>query len=318
MRHHRRGGVRERKFVHTAALPREPARRGSGAPGRRRGARQRRRLRAAHRQGGRHRRRRRRARRSPSASTRTSSVQPDRAHRGSWADGDGEVVIDAGDGGGRGLRGRRRDRHRRARARYEQFDDLRHRAVPAAVSRSAAPRSPSSRSRQLSGSSTRRASSTRSRSPPRRASRPSSSSRRSSRSSRRTPRCVPGEQETEEAQSDIEEFTNIIRYFLLAFGFIAPVRRRVRHLQHALDHGRPARARVRDAAHGRRVAPAGARLGHSRGARDRAARVGHRALRRARAGRGADGAASTPSGSTCRRRAPSSRPARSIVSLCSA
>ena len=47
------------------------------------------------------------------------------------------------------------------------------------------------------------------------------------------------------------------------------VRRRVRHLQHALDHGRPAHARVRDAAHARRLAPPGAALGRARGARDR-------------------------------------------------
>ena len=45
------------------------------------------------------------------------------------------------------------------------------------------------------------------------------------------------------------------------------VRRRVRDRQHALDHGRPADARVRDAAHARRLAPAGAALGRARGAR---------------------------------------------------
>ena len=54
------------------------------------------------------------------------------------------------------------------------------------------------------------------------------------------------------------------------------LRRRVRHLQHVLDHGRAADARARAAAHARRVAPAGARVGRPRGAarrrRRRAAR----------------------------------------------
>ena len=51
------------------------------------------------------------------------------------------------------------------------------------------------------------------------------------------------------------------------------VRRRVRDLQHALDHRRPAHARVRDAADARRLAQAGPALGPARGPRDRAARV---------------------------------------------
>ena len=66
------------------------------------------------------------------------------------------------------------------------------------------------------------------------------------------------------------------------------LRRRVRHLQHALDHGRAADARVRDAAHARRVAPAGARLGDPRGARDRPRRLDRRSLPRPRARRGAE------------------------------
>ena len=45
------------------------------------------------------------------------------------------------------------------------------------------------------------------------------------------------------------------------------LRRRVRHLQHALDHGRPARPRAGDPAHARRLAAAGARLGPARDAR---------------------------------------------------
>ena len=61
------------------------------------------------------------------------------------------------------------------------------------------------------------------------------------------------------------------------------VRRRLRDLQHAVDHGRAADARVRHAANRRRVSPAGADVGDRGGAGDRPARVGHRAVRRARA-----------------------------------
>ena len=43
------------------------------------------------------------------------------------------------------------------------------------------------------------------------------------------------------------------------------LRRRVRDLQHALDHGRPADARARDAANARRLAAPGAPLGGARG-----------------------------------------------------
>ena len=62
-----------------------------------------------------------------------------------------------------------------------------------------------------------------------------------------------------------------------------PVRRRLRDLQHAFDHGRAADARVRNAANGRRVSPAGAGLRDPGGAGDRPARVDHRTVRRARA-----------------------------------
>ena len=60
------------------------------------------------------------------------------------------------------------------------------------------------------------------------------------------------------------------------------VRRRVRHLQHAVDHRRPAHAGVRDAADPRRLAQAGDALGRAGGPGDRAARLRGRALRRAR------------------------------------
>ena len=56
------------------------------------------------------------------------------------------------------------------------------------------------------------------------------------------------------------------------------LRRRVRHLQHALDHDRAAHARVRNPADDRRVAAAGARLRDCRGARRRRARVDRRTL----------------------------------------
>ncbi len=56
-----------------------------------------------------------------------------------------------------------------------------------------------------------------------------------------------------------------------------PVRGRVRHLQHALDHGGPALARARHAAHARRVAPAGAAVGDRRGRRHRPRGVAGRA-----------------------------------------
>ena len=55
------------------------------------------------------------------------------------------------------------------------------------------------------------------------------------------------------------------------------VRRRVRDPQHALDHRRPALARVRDAAHARRLAAPGHALGRARRARRRPPRVRARA-----------------------------------------
>ncbi len=65
--------------------------------------------------------------------------------------------------------------------------------------------------------------------------------------------------ETEEAQDEIGQFTSIIRYFLLDVRRHRALRRRVRHLQHLLDHRRAADTRVRDSADDRRLAPAGAR-----------------------------------------------------------
>ncbi len=66
------------------------------------------------------------------------------------------------------------------------------------------------------------------------------------------------------------------------------VRRRIRDLQHPLDHRRPAHARVRHAADARGLAQAGHALGRDRRPRDRAAGLGDRAVRRVRARETAD------------------------------
>ena len=71
--------------------------------------------------------------------------------------------------------------------------------------------------------------------------------------------------------------SKFIRYFLLAFAGDRAVRRRVRHLQHALDHGRAADAGVRDAADDRRLAAAGAAARCWSRARHRGARLDRRA-----------------------------------------
>ena len=88
------------------------------------------------------------------------------------------------------------------------------------------------------------------------------------------------------------------------------LRGRVRHLQHVLDHRRPAHARVRDAADDRRLPTAGSRLGHPRVARHRTARVAHRARSRRAPGRGDRGALPHLSESSCRRRTACSQCAR--------
>ena len=91
------------------------------------------------------------------------------------------------------------------------------------------------------------------------------------------------------------------------------VRRRVRDLQHAVDHRRPAHARVRDAADPRGLAQAGHALGRDRGPGDRAAGLGGRALRRARARQAADrrSAATSRRPGWCSRRGRSSSRSRS-------
>ena len=80
---------------------------------------------------------------------------------------------------------------------------------------------------------------------------------------------------------DIEEFTNIIRYFLLAFA-ASPCSSALSSSSTRSRYGRPARARVRHAPDDRRLAPANPRLRDPRGARDRAPRLARRALLGAR------------------------------------
>ena len=93
------------------------------------------------------------------------------------------------------------------------------------------------------------------------------------RSCRRAPRFRPGIQEAAEATKDIEEFTNIHPVLPPGVRFHRALRRRLRHLQHALDHRCPARARVRDAADDRRLEAPDSGLGDPRGARHRPARI---------------------------------------------
>ena len=80
----------------------------------------------------------------------------------------------------------------------------------------------------------------------------------------------------------LKTFIGIIKIVLLVFGARGRLRRRVHDLQHALDHRRPALARVRAAADGRRRAPAGPRLRDARGAGARRPRVADRHRRRVR------------------------------------
>ena len=79
-----------------------------------------------------------------------------------------------------------------------------------------------------------------------------------------------------EDKQGIDAFIAFIRGFLLAFGGIALFVGALRHLQHALDHDRAARAGAGDAADARRLAAAGAPLRPARGGRDR--RSSHRSL----------------------------------------
>ena len=108
---------------------------------------------------------------------------------------------------------------------------------------------------------------------------------------------------------------SILKYFLLGFGAHLAAGRRVRDLQHAVDHRRPAHAGVRDAADARRLAQAGHALGRRRGLRHRPAGLGDRAARRDRAREGPGRAVRRAWASSCRTRRRSSRRARSSLSI---
>ena len=90
-----------------------------------------------------------------------------------------------------------------------------------------------------------------------------------------------------------------------------PVRRRLRHLQHALDHDRAADAGVRDAADARGFAAAGAALDPARVRSDRSRRLARRARGGRRPGEAAGLADVGPRPRRCRRRRSSSLPGRS-------
>ena len=158
------------------------------------------------------------------------------------------------------LRGRRHDRRGRARA-GEAVRDHRHREVRLASTRSAARRSPSSTFRRRRPSSRRRGTSTRS---------------RSRRRTGVTPEelvqalepLVPSTAEvqtgSEQAAADAERHERGHRDHHVHPPRVRrhrALRRRLRHLQHAVDHRRAAHARVRHAADARRLPPPGARVG---------------------------------------------------------
>ena len=140
--------------------------------------------------------------------------------------------------------------------------------------------SPPGTSRPRRRCSTARAATTRSRSPRSTAPRPRSSSQaikplaaRRPRRSRTAPSRPKDDAEGAQRRhgDDPQRAARLRRH--------RAARRRVRDLQHPVDHGRPAHARVRDAADARRLAQAGHALGRARGLRDRPARLGDRARR---------------------------------------
>ena len=119
-----------------------------------------------------------------------------------------------------------------------------------------------------------------------------------------------GAQQAEEDGEGVGEFVTFIRYFLLALRRHRPLRRRLRHLQHALDHGRAADEGARDPAHARRLAAPDPALGRARGRGARRRRLGDRPRPRRRAREGPDRAVQAPSTWRCRRRRWSSRRGR--------
>ena len=131
------------------------------------------------------------------------------------------------------------------------------------------------------------------------------------RSSGRRRRCVPAPRRRRRTRSDIGELHDVHPLLPARVRGHRALRRRLRHLQHALDHGRAADARVRDAADDRRLAAADPPLGDPRGARDRLPRLGRRPLPRPRRSPSGSTRCSRRSTSTCRRRTRSSPRARS-------
>ena len=106
-----------------------------------------------------------------------------------------------------------------------------------------------------------------------------------------------GEQTAKRQTSEIDDNLSFLPDRAARVRRRVAVRRRLPDLQHVLDHGRPAHARVRDAAHARRVAAADPHLGGGRGAGARAARGGRS---------GCSAALPSPTGSTsCSRRSAS-------------
>ncbi len=92
-----------------------------------------------------------------------------------------------------------------------------------------------------------------------------------------------GSQQAATESSELESNLSFLRTFLLVFAYVALGGRGVHHLQHLLDHRRTAHARVRTAAHARRLAPADHAVGRLRrpaagcGRRRRGPARGHRA-----------------------------------------
>ena len=236
---------------------------------------------------------------------------------GRWAAAGGEVVIDknAADKYHFSVGDRTKRRRRRGRL---PGQDRRHRALR---QRRLARRRDVRRLRRPDGAEAASSSATASRpSRSRRSGRRRDAARRRScsRSLPATAQVRTGADQAAKDEKDVAGFVKYIRYFLVGFGMVALFVGGVRHLQHALDHGRAAHARARDAADARRLAAAGAPLRRARGVRDRALRVARRPRRRRRARQGPQLALQRARASRCRRRACRSRRGRSSSRCCSA
>ena len=104
---------------------------------------------------------------------------------------------------------------------------------------------------------------------------------------------------------------SFLRTFLLVFAYVVAGRRRVHHLQHLLDHRRPAHARVRAAAHARRLARPDHALGRLRRPAARRASARCSGCSGASRSRRRSTSCSRPSAPTCPTAARCSRRARS-------